>query len=93
MKSGNPSNLYGLYRIMKECSETRNIPFDYVDFNDFLIRNRGVKIGSKEYKQFKETGEFVDLKSVKTQCYLWFVWIGYFLTCLALIVYTLSLIF
>lgn len=91
--SMNPPNLYYLYRKMKERSEMRNRPFDYVDFNDFLERNRGIKIGSEQYNQLKKAGEFEDLKSVNTQSYLWFVWIGYLLTCIVLIVYTLSLIF
>lgn len=47
-------NKYDVYRLLKERSENKGRPFDYVDFNDFLERHEGIKVGSAEYEKLKK---------------------------------------
>ena len=85
-------NRYDLYRSLKERSEYKGVPFDYVDFNDFLERHEGIKVGSEKYEEFKKTGDFVDQKSKEVWRYYWIVWGTYGIAILSSILYTLYLI-
>lgn len=64
---------YDFYRALKRRSENKGIPFDYVNFNDFLERHDGIKVGSEKYKMLKEAGEFVDQQSKGVWLYYWVV--------------------
>lgn len=85
-------NMYDVYRSLKTCSEYRGIPFDYVDFNDYLERSKGIKVDSEKYEELKKAGEFVDQKSKGAGCYYWTVWGAYGIASLTSVVYTLYLI-
>ena len=85
-------NRYDIYRGLKERSENKGIPFDYVDFNDFLERHEGIKVDSAEYEKLEKSGAFVDQKSKEVGCSYGAVWGAYIIASLTSIVYTLYLI-
>lgn len=85
-------NMYDIYKLLKKHSECKGIPFDYVDFNDFLERHEEIKVGSAKYEMLKKSGAFVDQKSKGVGCYYWTVWGAYAIASLTSIVYTLYLI-
>lgn len=86
------SNRYDVYKLLKERSENQGRPFDYVDFNDFLERHEGIKVGSAEYEKLKKSGAFVDQKSKEVWRFYWVVWGTYIIASLTSIVYTFYLI-
>ena len=47
-------NRYDIYRSLKKRCEYKGQPFDYVDFNDFLERHEGIKVGSEKYEELKK---------------------------------------
>lgn len=85
-------NRYDFYRALKKRSENKGIPFEYDNFNDFLERHEGIKVGSETYKELKKEGAFVNQQSMGVRCYYWIVWGTYGIAILTSIVYTLYLI-
>ena len=85
-------NRYDIYRSLKKRCEYKGLPFDYVDFNDFLERHEGIKVGSEKYEELKKNGAFEDQKRKEVWYYFWTVWSIYGIISLTSIVYTLYLI-
>lgn len=87
-------NFYDKYRLLKKRSEHGRPDLAFKDFDDFIERHCHIKVGSEEYNQLKEKGLFRDQqkKGGGYYGYYYTVWIGYLLTVLVCIIYTIYLI-